>query len=123
MNSDLTRQAEQSLQAALTAFPDQATGLLEALNQGAIDGREHNAVLRFLSEDQDEEIIYVASGQNNNLQDLPPVESFVLGVRPGIDTAETCAELTALRKVVVQFIDSKQDELGDLVHEGWADSH
>lgn len=121
MNYDLAPKAIKSLEAALRAYPSNARTLLSALQEGHIDGQEHNAVLHYLSEDDD--ITEVASGQNNNRLDLPPVEAFVLGVRPTIDTTETCEELQALEEVVQRFVNNLQDELGDLRHEGWADTH
>jgi len=116
---ELEERAEKSLLSALIAYPQRAQNLLKAIKEGRIDGSEHNAILGFLSDD--EEITYIASGVGNHPMDLPPIEIFVLGVRLG-DTPENNEELAVAAETVLDFLKStRMDHLGDLSHEGWVD--
>lgn len=102
------RQAIESLTRALHAFPQNAPALLEAIESGNIDGEQQDAILHYLS--GEDEIYFVASGQSN---DIPAVERFVFGIKPTLDTNLTNERLHTLHGVVKQFIDDYQHELGD----------
>lgn len=100
--------AIESLTRALHAFPTNAPELLAAIENGDIDGEQQDAILKFLS--GEDEVYFVASGQAN---DIPPIEQYVIGIKPTLDTHLTNEKLETLHGVVKQFIDDYQHELGD----------
>lgn len=111
MDSEQWEKAKCSLTRALEAYPNMAPNLLDAVRYGSIDGGDHNAILKFLTDDDDAD--FVASGElaRNTLSDI---EEFVLDIIPEVDTSETNEKLTLIEEVLMHFIDTYSHELGPM---------
>lgn len=110
MDSDLWPKAKQSLQILMENFPDGVEPLLEAIENGTIDGSEEDAIIRYFELMPSEEDPHIlASGMLSNLCDMPPIEAFALSVRPG-DTNENNEELTLICGELKTHLKRREDE-------------